>query len=55
MNRLLGLELLRGVAAFLILLEHVRFSVWGICGRDVVLPAAMTKFVGYWGVDITSC
>ena len=52
MNRLLGLELLRGVAATLVLLEHTRHSVWGICGRDVELPWVIARFAGYWGVDV---
>ncbi len=52
MNRLLGLELLRGAAALLVLGEHVRYSVMNVCGRDVVLPPAVDRFVGYWGVDI---
>lgn len=52
MNRLLGLELLRGIAALLVLGEHVRYSVMNVCGRDVVLPSVVGRFVGYWGVDI---
>ncbi len=52
MNRLLGLELLRGVAALLVLGEHLRYSVMNVCGRDVVLPPAVDRFVGYWGVDV---
>lgn len=52
MNRLLGLELLRGAAALLVLLEHVRYSVAITCGRGVLLPEAIDRFKGYWGVDI---
>ncbi len=52
MNRLLGLELLRGVAAFLVLLEHLRYVVPTVCGPEVVLPWAIDRFDGYWGVDI---
>jgi exopolysaccharide production protein ExoZ len=52
MNRLLGLELLRGIAALLVLLEHVRYSVWFSCGTQAELPWLVGHFVGYWGVDI---
>ena len=44
--------MLRGAAALLVLGEHVRYSVMNVCGRDVVLPSAVDRFVGYWGVDI---
>ena len=52
MNRLLGLELLRGVAATLVLLEHLRYVVPTVCGPAVALPWAIDRFDGYWGVDI---
>ena len=52
MNRLLGLELLRGVAATLVLLEHIRYVVPSVCGPEVALPWAIDRFDGYWGVDI---
>lgn len=53
MNRLLGLELLRGVAALLVLLEHLRWPVWDICGADgFAMPEALNRFEGYWGVDL---
>ena len=52
MNRLLGLELLRGVAASLVLFEHLRLTIWDVCGRDTELPWAIEHLHGYWGVDI---
>ena len=52
MNRLLGLELLRGLAALVVLLEHVRYSVRDVCGSDVALPPLITRVEGYWGVDL---
>ena len=53
MNRLLGLELLRGVAATLVLLEHLRWPVWEVCGSATfTMPASLNQFEGYWGVDI---
>ncbi len=52
MNRLLGLELLRGVAATLVLLEHLRYVVPTVCGPQVALPWAIDRFDGYWGVDL---
>jgi len=51
MNRLLGLELLRGLAATLVLLEHVRYVVASVCGPEAVLPWPLAGFAGYWGVD----
>ncbi len=52
MNRLLGLELLRGVAATLVLLEHIRYVLPTVCGPDVVTPWPLAGFAGYWGVDV---
>ncbi len=52
MNRLLGLELLRGVAATLVVFEHLRLVIWDVCGRDTQLPWALEHLHGYWGVDI---
>jgi exopolysaccharide production protein ExoZ len=52
MTRLLGLELLRGVAALLVLQEHLRYAVGNICGPSVELPRLVTHVNGFWGVDI---
>ena len=52
MNRLLGLELLRGVAALLILLEYVRYAVRDACGVGVVTPWLIARVEAYWGVDL---
>jgi len=52
MNRLLGLELLRGLAALAILLEHVRYSVRDACGVGVAVPWLISRVECYWGVDL---
>ena len=52
MNRLLGLELLRGVAALLVLVEHLPVAVIMVCGPDAAIPSAIDDFPGYWGVDL---
>ncbi len=52
MSRLLGLELLRGVAATLVLLEHVPRVVESTIGEGRVVPDALASFHGYWGVDL---
>ena len=52
MNRLLGLELLRGVAALLVLAEHVPGVVQHARGVEHALPSALASFHGYWGVDL---
>lgn len=52
MNRLLGLELLRGFAALLVLAEHVPGVVQHVVGVETPLPPALATFHGYWGVDL---
>ena len=52
MNRLVGLELLRGVAALLVLAEHVPGVVQHVLGVETELPPALGKLHGYWGVDL---
>ena len=52
MNRLSGLELLRGVAALLVLLEHLPGVTWVLCGQPAAMPRLLMGCVGYWGVDV---
>lgn len=52
MSRLPGLELLRGVAALLVLAEHVPGVVQHTLGVENALPPALASFHGYWGVDL---
>ena len=52
MNRLLGLELLRGVAALLVLVEHLPVAIGMVCGPGAAVPPAIEDFPGYWGVDL---
>ncbi|MGL6072526.1 MAG: acyltransferase family protein [Fimbriiglobus sp.] len=51
MERLRGLELLRGAAALLVLVGHVKYPMMGVIGEAAV-PSFLMTFAGPFGVDL---
>jgi exopolysaccharide production protein ExoZ len=51
MNRLAGLELLRGLAALLVLVGHIKYPIMSVLGEDAV-PSFLAHFAGPFGVDL---